>query len=58
MLDQATTLQLFPFSVVFDTELKIVMLGRTFLSRCPDAIDTDLNSFMTPMRWRGEFTLE
>lgn len=34
------------------------MLGRTFLARCPDAIGTDLASFMAPLRWRGDFTIE
>lgn len=57
MLNQHTTLQLFPFSVVFDAELRILMLGRTFLARCPDAIDTELNLFITPVRWTGGFTL-
>ena len=57
MIDQHTTLQLFPFSVVFDAELRILMLGRTFLARCPDAIGAELNTFITPLRWKENFTL-
>ncbi len=57
MLDQHTTLQLFPFSVVFDADLRIVMLGRTFFARCPEVVNTDLNSFITPLRWKENFTL-
>ena len=57
MLDQTTTLNLFPFSIVFDAELKIVRLGRTFMARCPDVIDQELSSFITPLRWRGAFDL-
>ena len=33
------------------------MLGRTFLARCPDAIGAELNTFITPLRWKENFTL-